>query len=391
MQKMEIKIFVVVEGNRRLTAIHLLDAPELAKGTSIHGAFVGLGRAHKDAIPKVISCVIAPSKLSARTWIDRKHATGLEGAGTEHWTSIAKARADMDSGISRVELDVVNFVLADPKLDGKLRSQLEGGSFNLSTLQRLVTTQELQFAGGFELKSGKLYSTSGEAWLLSLFTEIVSTIASGNRNGKKFTEREIDSQPKRQSFVSEVVSALPKRKSVKRGWEVSGKPAKALAKSSATNKSPSPTTVSTGAQSNLIPKKFRLVLPSGKINDVFVELKKLDVTDYRHSVSVIFRVFVEFSLDNYLSKKQIQLPIKNGKPDDRLITKLKTVAKYMESNGVMTRKELKPIEVAISDPNSLLAPNTLNAYVHSPWMNPDPMNLKLAWANSELFIERMWQ
>jgi hypothetical protein len=383
--------FIVVEGNRRLTAISLLLSPELAAGTPIHKSFARLSKKHADAIPKVLLCVIAPSKAAARVWIDRKHANGLEGAGTEHWTSIAKARADVDAGEKRPDLDVVNFLLSEPSLDTKLRSTLEGGAFNLSTLQRIVTTKELQSRAGFELKDGKLISTADKKWLHGVLTDVATTIANGVRNGDKFTERSIDTVEKREEFVSHLVNAHPAKKKLSSAWTVNGEPTKIPNKAKNTKSASTKGTLSTGDQPNLIPKRFRLVLPSGKINDVFIELKKLDVTTYRHAASVLFRVFIEFSLEHYIDKNSVSLPKDNkGHVDDRLATKLKHVVAHMRTNGVMTQKELKPVDAAISNIHSVLAANTLNAYVHSRWMNPEPLELKVAWANFELFIEKLW-
>lgn len=150
--------YIVVEGNRRLTAINLLLDPELARGTPVYKAFNNLNNKHADAIPKVLNCVISPNKSSALVWINRKHANGLEGAGTESWTSMAKARADAEQGISRPDLDVVNFVLANPAIDQELKDYLEGARFSLTTLDRLITTKELQKAAGLSLNNGKLVS-----------------------------------------------------------------------------------------------------------------------------------------------------------------------------------------------------------------------------------------
>jgi len=121
--------YIVVEGNRRLTAISLLLDPDLAKDTPVYKAFSGLRKKHIDAIPKVLNCVIAQNKPSALVWINRKHANGLEGAGTEAWTAMAKARADVEQGIPRPDLDVVNFVLSNPSMDEGLRAHLEGAGF----------------------------------------------------------------------------------------------------------------------------------------------------------------------------------------------------------------------------------------------------------------------
>lgn len=150
-------------------------------------------------------------------------------------------------------------------------------------------------------------------------------------------------------------------------------------------------TPSTDDQPNLVPKKFKLELPAGKVNDIFVEIKELDVTKRRHSVSVLFRVFFEFTLEDYISKHGIQLARdKKGYLKDALLDKLNAVIDHVKSSSLLTEKELKPIYVAVSDKNSFLSPETLDGYVHSAWMNPDPLQLKLSWARAQLFIERLW-
>lgn len=380
--------YIVVEGNRRLTAISLLLDPELAKGTPVYKAFSGLSKKYTDAIPKVLNCVIAPNKSSALVWINRKHANGLEGAGTEPWTAMAKARADVEQGIPRPDLDVVNFVLSNPSLDERLRVHLEGAGFSLTTLQRLVTTKELQDATGLTLNNGELVSNYDKSWLQKVLTDLITTIANGERAGVKFTERNIDSQEKRQAFVADLVAGHHGKKKASKAWIVTGNP-KAISATTKTLKISSVKgTPSTEDQPNLIPRKFKLELPAGKINDVFVELKKLDVVTHRHAASVLFRVFYELSVDSFL-KSQNSMPAQGKK--DSLLDKLNLVIGLLENNNLMSKKELAGTKTELADKNSLLSPVTLNAYVHSEWMNPDPLRLKITWNNAQLMIERIWQ
>ncbi len=385
------KNYTVIEGNRRITAISLMMKPELAEGTSVHAAFKRLNKNFSDSIPKVIDCVIAPNKQSGLVWINRKHANGLEGAGTEPWSSIAKARADAEQGIPRPDLDAVNYVLTNKDIDSNVREILEGSSFNLSTLERILTTKEAQDAIGLSVQDGKLISDQDQTWLKKVITDIVTVIATRSHQGKKFTERDIDSQEKRTAFSASIISNNPGKKKADTSWQVSGKP-KSIKSPPKRNPSNSKSTTSTDDRTTLIPKGFKLELPSGKVNDVFMELRKLRVVNYRHAVSVLFRVFFEFSLDDYIQKHGINLP-KDGKGNvkDSLSVRLSKVVEHSKKEKLFTEKELKPINVAISDKNSILASETLNAYVHSQWLNPDPMQLKLAWNNVELFIRRLWE
>ncbi len=285
---------------------------------------------------------------------------------------------------------MVDFVLTNPKLDSTLQHHLEGSQFKLSTLERLVTTKEFQGASGIKIDKGRVISTHSKDWTQAVLSDLVGAIAKGEWNNEKFTEREVDNQEKRKAFSEKIVAAYPD-KSCTEPWEVSGTP-RAVVDPGKPSKSIKLSTPSTEDRANLIPKKFKLSLPPGKINDIFYELKALHATNHRFAVSVLFRVFLELTLDEYVKKHSIALPKnqKTGKSVDKLSVRISYVVEHVKSSSLMTDKELQFINVAIGNNNSLLAPATLNAYVHSRWMNPDPLDLKIAWNNVELFIERLW-
>ncbi|MGZ4973967.1 MAG: hypothetical protein ACXWDN_14495, partial [Limisphaerales bacterium] len=319
--------------------------------------------------------------------INRKHASGLEGAGTEPWSAIGKARADAEQGIARPDLDAVNFVLTQPNLDPKVRHVLQGSGFNITTLQRLVEAKDAQDAIGFTVQNGKIVTDQDKERIGGIFTELATIIATGKQGTEKFTERHVDTEEHRATFLEKVLPKHPKKKKSGSHWEVSGKPKPVSLKG---KQAKTKTTPSTEDQVNLVPRKFKLELPAGKINDVFIELKELDVTKRRHAVSVLFRVFFEFTLDDYIKKHSIQLPVHNGHVVDKLSTRLNHVVTHVKATKLLNEKELRPVSQAAGDNLSFLAPDTLNSYVHSPWMNPDPLQLKLSWANCQLFIERLW-
>ena len=380
--------YIVMEGNRRLTAIQLMLDPELAKGTPIHAAFSKLHKQHSDAIPKVIDCAVAPSRKVAIEWGKRKHASGLGGAGTEPWTPMSKARADKDEGNSTPALDVIDFVMTNKTLDSKVRHVLEGSQFNLSTLERLITTKELQEKTGVLIADGKVKAEKTPGWTQKVLTDVVTIIATSKKDGKKWTEREVDTPDRREDFAESIVKAHPGAKPAAKKWIVSGTPKPAPESPKAAKKKSTP---STDEQPNLVPKGFKLELPAGKINDVFVELKNLNATTHRHAVSVLFRVFFEFTLDEFINKRKIQLPKdKQGHTIDKYSVRLDHVIKNVKSTKLMSEKDLTPVNVAIGNQNSVFAPASLNSFVHSNCMNPDPLQLKLAWANVQLFIERLW-
>ena len=382
--------YVGLEGNRRITALQLLLKPELCEGTPVHAAFKKLNKNYADSIPKVMECVIVPNRKAGLVWINRKHQSGLEGAGTEPWSAMAKARADVDEGIARPDLDAVNFVLTNPDLDPAVRKSLEGAQFNITSLKRLVETKDVQQVAGFSLQEGKLVSEYDRGRIQGILSEIVTVIATGKKtDGQPFTVRHIDSKDEREEFISSIAEKHPKKKKTNQPWRISGAPAP-VKKKPQTQRSKG--TASTEEQPNLIPRKFKLELPAGKINDIFVEIKELDVTKRRHAVSVLFRVFFELTLDDYITKHGVTLSKDNkGNVKTFLLHKLNVVMEHAKASSLLSEKELKPISMAVGDRHSFLSPETLNAYVHSQWMNPEPLQLKITWANVQFFVERLWK
>ena len=194
---------------------------------------------------------------------------------------------------------------------------------------------------------------------------------------------------KREDFVGKIVAKHPPRKKSSKPWVISGTPVHIKPPAKPKRKG----TLSTDEQPNLIPRSFKLELPSGKINDVFIELKTLDVVRHRRTLfqSYFACSAFEFSLDDYIKKHGIVLPTdKNGHTIDKLQVRIQFARKHAKDSKLLTEKELHPFNVATGTASSVVAPDTLNAYVHSPWMNPDPQQLKLSWANLQLFLERVW-
>jgi hypothetical protein len=192
----------------------------------------------------------------------------------------------------------------------------------------------------------------------------------------------------KQEFISELIVATPGKKKSSEEWIISGKSISAVGLEKKIRKTVVKLTETTDQRKHLVPKKFRLELPSGKICNIFIELKTLDAILHRYAVSVLFRVFIELSVDSFL--ESIGKAPERGN-NDRLIDKLKLSLKAMRSEGWMSDKELIPLEVEVNKKESIISPLTLNAYVHNRDMNPDSMTLKTSWDNLQSFIEKIWQ
>ncbi len=124
----------------------------------------------------------------------------------------------------------------------------------------------------------------------------------------------------------------------------------------------------------------------GRANDIYHELRRLEVENYRNAVSILLRVFVEFSVEEYITRRAVS----GVTSADRLNKKLQVAAQHMEDNGIMSKKDLLAVRKAASDSTSLFSTMTLNAYVHSANLYPSSTELKTSWDNLEPFVEKLW-
>ena len=87
----EPKHFIVYEGNRRLTALRLMETPALAEGTKLYKRFQELSKKYSLKPIKKISCAVLEDKEKALEWIERKHLD-LGGRGLGCVFKVQKAK-----------------------------------------------------------------------------------------------------------------------------------------------------------------------------------------------------------------------------------------------------------------------------------------------------------
>jgi hypothetical protein len=79
--------YTVVEGNRRLAAVKLLDNPSLADHTAIE---TQIKRVARDAnVPTSADCSIVASREEAEHWMILRHRGEADGAGVVRWNTFA--------------------------------------------------------------------------------------------------------------------------------------------------------------------------------------------------------------------------------------------------------------------------------------------------------------
>jgi len=140
----------------------------------------------------------------------------------------------------------------------------------------------------------------------------------------------------------------------------------------------------------LIPRTCVLTIPDTKPNDIYHELRRLRLEDFPYAVGVLFRVFLELSIDRYIIAQNLMNKMELDK--ERLRVKLLRVVDHLQQSRAMTKRELTGARRA-ADPQSFLASSidTLHSYIHDANFAASPSDLKAAWNTLEPFFKQLWQ
>ncbi len=189
----------------------------------------------------------------------------------------------------------------------------------------------------------------------------------------------------REAYAAKFPKALVVKATVESG---SGTPLGSSA--AATSKKPKGKTAkrSPKKRDRLIPQDCVLGIPPGRINHIEVELRrKLSLENHTNSVSVMFRVFIELSVDEYLAAR----PISGVKSMDKLSKKIEQVSFDLEKRKKLNKQQGKAVR-SINAGNSFLAPGAsrMHDYVHNPYIFPAPTDLRQHWNSLQAFVAAMW-
>ena len=372
--------FIVLEGNRRITALKLLIQPSLAsmsKKRLLKRRFLELNKEFQENSIDTLRCVIFPNRENAIRWIRLKHTGENFGVGTVSWNAMEVARFNERLGKASLSLQALKYVKENADLDEDTKNNLS--SIAITNLDRLLNDPSVREALGLELEDGELQTHLQKIEVLKGLGKIVKDLAT-----KKINVNDIRSKIDRADYVESFKpKEIPNLSNTEdQPWSLSEFKEVTIEEKSKIKRS-KPLSIK---RKTLIPKNCILKIDIIRINEIYRELKSLEVDNFRNSVAVMFRVFLEISLDHFISDKGIpSITIK-----DKLINKVQAAAKYFKDNKLLDQYELKPIMTSISNPNSFLSVNTLNAYVHNLHFTPTSTDLKTTWDNIEVFIKKVW-
>lgn len=398
--------WIVCEGNRRVTALKLLNEPSLVPSDlqKLRKSFQELNLKINKNMFENVQCVALDSDEEINEWVRLKHTGENKGAGTVGWdgqqtsrfSSMLKGRPDM----VLVFFDNLRHLDTVPQF---IKAKL--GEIKKTNFDRLLKDPDIRSLLGIEIIDNKLQLVNGiNPFLLFVLKDLISEDLTVGRiyhkkdrinyinflyeriNNEKIDYKEISSRIETQendhdtdvpdsqnAVIPEYGTKDPRSPLLPKSSYGSGKK---KASSYHINRK------------TLIPSHHKLTITHARILKIFYELKSLVVDDYPNAAAVLFRVFIELSADCFILKNRLA----DGKlnEDSSLSHKIDAISSYFENNKIMTKNELRAIRQMISSETQTHSLRTFNSYVHNKDITPSSTDLKSAWDDICPFIEKIW-
>ena len=376
------KRYVVIEGNRRIVTLKALETPSLVASAFDPADQKRLHQLSERFAQKpihIISCSLFDDEKEVNHWVTIRHTGQNEGVGLVEWGADEKDRYSARHGQRSPAGQILDFVDKYGSLsDTAKHSKKEV----ISNIVRLISSPVVREKLGIAVSDGKvqmLYPLNEVAKSLTRVVEDLKT--------EKIKVGDIYNKDARTAYAASLPSSiLPEPTKRLDAPVLLGDETKTLT----VKTKPKPTTKKTQTErTGLIPKSCQININPPRINQIYNELLTISVDQYPNASSVILRVFVELSIDNYIIENSIMS--EQDRRNYPLAKRIKEAAAHLRSNGKIG-SQLEIAAQKIADSNFVLAASTINfnQYVHNQYVFPKATELKVAWDELQPFIEMLW-
>ncbi|MRR15665.1 MAG: hypothetical protein EG826_04320 [Deltaproteobacteria bacterium] len=368
--------WVVKDGNRRITALKILNNPALAPTEQYKRIFQALkDNASPDSIPDKIECLTTDEATIVK-YRELEHMGEQEGIGQITWGATEKQYLIADTG---GKLSYPHAMFARQYLQDK--GVKEARNVPITNMQRLLEDTDSQQRLGLFWNGQRFEFRASEDDIFDVLKTICIDFCTKSKGVKDIYLKE-----NRQNYLNELFGS----RGCKEPTILKGSSGQSIGSSS-----PRSIAQSSGFPARrLLPQDRPRVIQRGlglpvpasevKLCTILAELSsRIDVRKATISASVLTRLVVEFSVDHYAEKNKV--PFKN----DKLYEKISAVAQSMNKAGVINKKELHLLE-KMKDYKEFISANTLNSWIHQSLV-PTSQEVCIFWDNIRFFLVKCWK
>ena len=319
------KEYIGGDGNRRITVLKALATPDLLDNLEWKEK---IKKIRTEPILKKVECAVFKNREAARLWISLNHQGQGNGEGRIPWGPREK---DRFNNVESIGTQITN-KYANARDRGKYQKTTMDRVFSYKFVKELLNIQQdKQGTVDFSKIKGKL----AKDIVNSLKNAKVSTV---------YTVKETN------NFLGPLINE---------------------------NTSSQKSNPTTQSRKGVIPKEFNLAISDQKTNNVFGELKTIEVRKFPNASAMLLRTFLELTVYVYCKKHEI-----NFHKNDPLKNRFRNAVEAMP----LDQGEKKTLNPIIFNQNHPANTSILNSYVHNLSHHPDPQSVKTAFDNLKPFF-----
>lgn len=379
--------YVSLEGNRRAAALKILVNPHVLAAIdikpSLRKKFELLATGFKRTSVEPIAGFEVATREQGRRWIYLRHTGENEGRGVVSWTGVAAARFRGEDPA----LQALEFVKAYGGLDSNTQALL-GRYFPITTLDRLLSAKNVRRLIGVDISNSKLRTTLPASEVMKPLRRIVLDLAE-----KKVNVSALKSSSQQVDYIQNLPQAdRPDMTKVGAPRPIETVSAADFSENVRPKKKRQSSVP--GERRTVAPSRLRLNVTDPKTASIFKELKGLKAEDFPNAGAVLLRVFLELSVDAFLTRNGIplQAQVQGGRTVDKsLARKVQEGVEYLVNSQGANRKDFLTVTRGLTVANSPFSVDLLHAYVHNRFVTPKERELLAAWDDAQPLFERLWQ
>lgn len=348
-----------------------LEAPDALSGAVSPTTLTGLKKLSATYLEnpiETVRCIVFKTRKEAQHWLALKHTGENEGAGVVQWDADETARfRGMERGSMEPFRQALDFAQSAGYLSSETRSKL-----HTSTFKRLIDTPVIREKLGVTYKNGELQIAADKERVAKAIAWVAKDLV--DRQVSVGQVYNIEQRRKYASKIPANITIKPKG---------TGVPITAVSSKTAKNRQPARRKP---VRDVLIPYDCALTVHDARSREIEHELRKMSLQEFTNGVSVLFRVFIEISVDWYLQDQAVAVPA-GSKLGDRV----RSAGEHLLKRHKLTNAQVKPVRQA-AQRNSYLGPTVtlFNDYVHNAAMFPAPTDLRSHWNSLQPFLQAIW-
>ncbi|HDU4714787.1 MULTISPECIES: ParB N-terminal domain-containing protein [Klebsiella] len=378
--------WIVKDGNRRITALKLLNAPEICPEPQLISKIMNIAEKYKDNISPYVDCLCSENPKAIFDEIVARHSGAREGAGQYDWFAYMRTIYLLNNGHP-----------TDYKRAGQYMSwaEKEGvdveDDFPISTTARFFNKENLKLLG-FDIENDQLKPILSKEKILKMASMINDDFSS-----KKVDVNDVFKPEHALLYIKKLreKSGLYDIDQIEDIQNNNTDPNPRSTKEPDHSENSSNNKTTRGYTPKKIPAernrlfgraKIGISVPDDatKVRMIITELRQLDIRKTTLAATVLLRALLELSDREYRTIHSI-------KDKGGLSKNIALAADHMLNNGKISSSEHNIIMAYTRGEQGVLHIETLQKFLHKESHHPDYQTINIFWDNIGCFVRACWK